>query len=204
MRSSSSRSWLHEHVNDNYVHQAKQAGWRARSAFKLLEINEKDNILHSGDVVVDLGSTPGSWSQIAQKIVGAKGQVFALDILPMDPIEGVHFIQGDFREETVLHELQSALQGRPVNAVISDIAPNMSGQAVTDQARSFYLAELALDFASEHLCPEGVFLVKVFQGSGYQDYLNQVKEKFKRVQVRKPKASRGRSTEVYLLAQGLI
>ncbi len=204
MKSSSSRAWLNEHVNDAYVHQAKQAGWRARSAFKLLEINEKDKILHDGDVVVDLGSTPGSWSQIAQKIVGSNGQVFALDILPMEPIEGVHFIQGDFREESVLQELQDALQKRPVNAVISDIAPNMSGQAVTDQARSFYLAELALDFATEHLCHEGIFLVKVFQGSGYQEYLNQVKERFKQVQVRKPKASRGRSTEVYLLARGLL
>ncbi len=204
MKSGSSRAWLHEHVNDSYVHQAKQAGWRARSAFKLLEINDKDKILNKGDVVVDLGSTPGSWSQIAQKIVGSTGQVFALDILPMDPIEGVYFIQGDFREDSVLQELQAALQQRPVNAVISDIAPNMSGQAVTDQARSFYLAELALEFASEHLCRQGIFLVKVFQGAGYQDYLNQVKEKFKQVQVKKPKASRGRSTEVYLLARGLI
>ena len=204
MRSSSSRTWLNEHVNDSYVHQAKQAGWRARSAFKLLEINEKDKILRAGDVVVDLGSTPGSWSQIAQKTVGMAGQVFALDILPMEPIEGVHFIQGDFREDSVLQELQTALQQRPVNVVISDIAPNMSGQAVTDQARSFYLAELALDFAAEHLCPQGIFLVKVFQGCGYQEYLSQVKEKFKQVQVRKPKASRGRSTEVYLLARGLI
>ncbi len=203
MKSKSSRSWLHEHVNDAYVHQAKQAGWRARSAFKLLEINEKDKLIGAGDVVVDLGSTPGSWSQVARKVVGDTGKVFALDILPMEPIEGVSFIQGDFREEAVLQQLENLLNGQTVGIVISDIAPNMSGNAVTDQARSFYLAELALDFAGKHLQADGVFLIKVFQGSGYQDFVDAMKAVFEQVLVRKPKSSRDRSTEVYLVGRRL-
>ena len=203
MKSKSSRSWINEHVNDAYVQQAKQAGWRARSAFKLLEINEKDKLIGVGDVVVDLGSTPGSWSQVARKVVGATGKVFALDILPMEPIEGVSFIQGDFREEIVLQQLENLLNGQSVGIVISDIAPNMSGNAVTDQARSFYLAELALDFAGKHLHSDGAFLIKVFQGSGYQVFVDAMKAVFEQVLVRKPKSSRDRSTEVYLVGRRL-
>ncbi|WP_434777095.1 RlmE family RNA methyltransferase [Neisseria sp. Ec49-e6-T10] len=202
-RSKSSKAWLSEHVHDVYVHQAKQAGYRARSAYKFLEINEKDNLIHSGDIVVDLGSAPGSWSQVAQELVGEKGQVFALDILPMEPIEGVQFIQGDFREEDVLLKFEELLNNRPVDLVISDMAPNMSGQAVTDQARSYYLAELALDFAQKNLTPEGGFLVKVFQGSEQQSYMQAMRAVFCQVQVRKPKASRDRSSEIYLLGKKL-
>lgn len=202
-KSASSRAWLHEHVNDAYVHQAKKEGWRARSAFKLLEINEKDKLIQTGNVVVDLGSAPGSWSQIARKQVGEKGMVFALDILPMEPIEGVHFIQGDFREDSVLASLEELLGGKTIDVVISDMAPNISGNAVMDQAKSFYLCELALDFASKHLSAQGSFLIKVFQGSDYQAYVNDMREIFEQVVVRKPKSSRDRSSEVYLLGRRL-
>lgn len=200
-RSKSSKAWLHEHVNDHYVHLAQKDGYRARAAYKLLEINEKDKLIKPGTVLADLGSAPGSWSQVAAKLVGAKGEVFALDILPMDQIEGVSFIQGDFRENNVLAEFERLLDGRPLDLVICDIAPNMSGNAVTDQAKSFYLCELALDFASNHLKPGGNFLVKVFQGAGYQEYLAAMREIFAVVQTRKPEASRNRSSEIYLLGK---
>ena len=203
MRSKSSKSWLNEHVNDHYVHQAKQDGYRARAAYKLLEINEKDKLFYNGLVVADLGSAPGSWSQIAAKLVGPTGRVFALDILPMDPIEGVSFIQGDFREEETLKAFEELLENRPLDLVISDIAPNMSGNPITDQARSFYLAELALSFACEQLKPNGHFLVKVFQGGDYQQFAGAMQEAFAQVLVRKPKASRDRSNEIYLLGKNL-
>lgn len=201
VRSKSSKAWLNEHVNDHYVHMAQKDGYRARAAYKLLEINEKDKLIKSGTVLADLGSAPGSWSQVAAKLVGSSGEVFALDILPMDPIDGVSFIQGDFREDTVLAEFEALLAGRPLDLVICDMAPNMSGNTVTDQARSFYLCELALDFATQHLKPGGSFLVKVFQGAGYQEYMSAMKALFGTVQTRKPEASRNRSSEIYLLGK---
>lgn len=201
VRSKSSKAWLHEHVNDHYVHMAQKDGYRARAAYKLLEINQKDKLIRPGTVLVDLGSAPGSWSQVAAKLVGKTGAVFALDILPMDAIEGVSFIQGDFREDTVLEQFEALLDNRPLDLVICDMAPNMSGNAVTDQARSFYLCELALDFASQHLKPGGSFLVKVFQGAGYQEYTAAMREIFASVQTRKPDASRNRSSEIYLLGK---
>ena len=201
VRSKSSKAWLHEHVNDHYVHMAQKDGYRARAAYKLLEINQKDKLIKPGTVLADLGSAPGSWSQVAAKLVGKTGAVFALDILPMDAIEGVSFIQGDFREDAVLEQFEALLDNRPLDLVICDMAPNMSGHAVTDQARSFYLCELALDFASQHLKPGGSFLVKVFQGAGYQEYTAAMREIFASVQTRKPDASRNRSSEIYLLGK---
>ena len=201
VRSKSSKAWLHEHVNDHYVHMAQKDRYRARAAYKLLEINQKDKLIKPGTVLADLGSAPGSWSQVAAKLVGKTGAVFALDILPMDAIEGVSFIQGDFREDAVLEQFEALLDNRPLDLVICDMAPNMSGNAVTDQARSFYLCELALDFASQHLKTGGSFLVKVFQGAGYQEYTAAMREIFASVQTRKPYASRNRSSEIYLLGK---
>ena len=201
VRSKSSKAWLHEHVNDHYVHMAQKDGYRARAAYKLLEINEKDKLIKPGTVLADLGSAPGSWSQVAAKLVGNSGRVFALDILPMDEIEGVSFIQGDFREDEVLAQFETLLDARPLDLVICDMAPNMSGNAVTDQARSYVLCELALDFAAEHLKTGGNMLVKVFQGAGFQEYMQAMRGVFAQVQVRKPKASRSRSSEVYLLGR---
>ena len=192
---------MHEHVNDPYVQRAQKDGYRARAAYKLLEINEKDKLIKSGTLLADLGSAPGSWSQVAAKLVGPSGQVFALDILPMERIDGVHFIQGDFREDEVLRQFENLLSNRPLDLVICDMAPNMSGNAVTDQARSYYLCELALDFARNHLKMGGSFLVKVFQGAGYQEYLAEMRSLFQTVQTRKPDASRNRSSEIYLLGK---
>ncbi|MBD3613094.1 RlmE family RNA methyltransferase [Kingella kingae] len=200
-RSKSSPAWMHEHVNDPYVQRAQKDGYRARAAYKLLEINEKDKLIKNGTVLADLGSAPGSWSQIAAKLVGKEGKVFALDILPMDALDGVDFIQGDFREESVLAQFENLLGNRSLDLVICDMAPNMSGSAVMDQARSFYLCELALDFAQNHLKTGGNFLVKVFQGSGYQEYMAAMKTVFATVQTRKPDASRNRSSEIYLLGK---
>lgn len=201
-RSKSSNAWLQEHVNDHYVHLAQKDGYRARAAYKLLEINDKDRLIGPGTVLADLGSAPGSWSQVAARIVGERGRVFALDILPMDPVPGVEFIQGDFREDEVLAQFVQLLGGRPLDLVISDMAPNISGMSAIDQARSFHLAELALDFAADHLKPGGHFLVKVFQGSDFQAYLKAMRELFGDVATRKPKASRDRSNEIYLLGRG--
>lgn len=187
-------------MNDPYVKLAKAQGYRSRAAFKLEEINERDRLIRSGTLVVDLGATPGGWSQVA---VRQGAQVIALDILEMEPIAGVTFIQGDFTEEATLNELAGALNNRLVDLVISDMAPNMSGVASVDQARSMYLCELALDFTSSHLKPNGQFLVKVFQGEGFQDYLKVLRTRFEQVLNRKPKASRDRSSEVYLLCKNL-
>ncbi|ULJ63609.1 23S rRNA (uridine(2552)-2'-O)-methyltransferase RlmE [Wielerella bovis] len=200
-RSKSSPAWMHEHVNDPYVKRAQKDGYRARAAYKLLEINEKDKLIKNGTVLADLGSAPGSWSQIAAKLVGKQGQVFALDILPMDALDGVEFIQGDFREDDVLAKFEELLGNRPLDLVICDMAPNMSGNDTIDQARSFYLCELALDFANNHLKTGGNFLVKVFQGTGYQEYMAAMREVFTSVQTRKPDASRNRSNEIYLLGK---
>ena len=194
---------MQEHVNDPYVQQAKKDGWRSRAAFKLLEIDAKDKLLKRGEVVVDLGATPGGWSQVAVQCVGESGLVLALDLLEMAPIRGVHFIQGDFREDAVLTQLEEALGEREVGVVLSDMAPNMSGVAVMDQARVLHLAELGLDFSRAHLKPEGAFLVKVFQGRDYEAFVRAMRETFRNVVVRKPDASRDRSAEVYLLGRGL-
>jgi len=181
---------------------AQKDGYRSRAAYKLLEIDAKDHLFQAGAIVVDLGATPGGWSQVAASKVGSHGKVIALDLLPFDPIPDVDFIQGDFREEVTLRYLQELLQGRPVGLVISDMAPNISGVAAVDQAGAIHLAELAMDFALEHLHPDGSFLVKVFQGAGFEDYLRQMRSCFTKVVSRKPKASRDRSSEVYLLASG--
>lgn len=197
-----SKAWMHEHVTDHYVQRAKAEGWRSRAAFKLMEIDEKDRLLRPGMVVVDLGAAPGGWSQVAAERVGSGGRVLALDLLDMAPVAGVEFIQGDFREDAVLAELTFRLVGRPVDLVISDMAPNISGIAATDQARSVHLAELALEFASRHLKPGGNFLVKTFQGQGFDAFRKAMEEAFDKVVVRKPKSSRDRSSEVYLLGMG--
>lgn len=200
--SKTSKQWMREHINDPFVQLAQKEGYRSRAAYKLLEIDAKDHLLKPGMVVVDLGATPGGWSQIAAQKVGRAGKVVGLDLLPLDPIAGVDFIQGDFRDDAVLKQLEELLQGRPVGLVISDMAPNISGIVSADQARAMYLAELAMEFALEHLTPEGSFLVKVFQGAGFEEYLKQMRGSFSKVASRKPKASRDRSSEVYLLATG--
>ncbi len=202
--SKTSKQWMREHVNDPFVQLAQKDGYRSRAAYKLLEINDKDRLLKPGMVVVDLGATPGGWSQIAAREVGRGGKVIALDLLPLDPLSGVDFIQGDFREEGVLKQLQDLLAGRQVGLVISDMAPNMSGVLNADLARALYLAELAMDFALEQLQPGGQFLVKVFQGAGFEEYLKLMRSRFGKVVTRKPKASRDRSSELYLLASGKI
>jgi 23S rRNA (uridine2552-2'-O)-methyltransferase len=196
-----SKMWMQEHVNDPYVQRAKKEGWRSRAVFKLSEIDEKDRLLKPGMTVVDLGATPGSWCQYAVKHIQPGGRIVALDLLEMEPMTGVEFIQGDFREEEILRRLEEALGGRPVDLVLSDMAPNMSGVAVADNARVIHLAELTLDFARSHLKPGGDMLVKVFQGAGFMEFRQAVKSLFGTLQVRKPAASRDRSAETYLLAR---
>jgi 23S rRNA (uridine2552-2'-O)-methyltransferase len=202
--SKTSKQWMREHVNDPFVQLAQKDGYRSRAAYKLLEIDAKDHLLKPGTVVVDLGATPGGWSQVAAAKVGRGGKVIALDLLPLDPLASVDFIQGDFREDAVLRQLEGFLQGKPVGLVISDMAPNMSGVASADQARAMHLAELAMDFALEHLKPDGSFLVKVFQGAGFEDFYKLMRSRFTRVVSRKPKASRDRSSELYLLGSGKL
>ncbi len=194
---------MREHVNDPYVQLAKKEGWRSRAAFKLMEIDDKDKLLRQGEVVVDLGATPGGWSQVAVQRVGSGGLVFALDLLEMAPIAGVHFIQGDFREDEVLRQLEEKLGERRVGLVMSDMAPNMSGVPLVDQARVMHLAELGLEFSQAHLKPDGAFLVKVFQGSDYEAFVKAMRATFRTVAVRKPDASRDRSAEIYLLGRTL-
>ena len=203
-RTKSSKRWLKEHFDDPYVKLAQAAGYRSRAVFKLREIQEKDSILVQGMKVVDLGAAPGGWSQYAAPIVGQKGTVIATDILPMDSIAGVSFIQGDFQEQSVLDAVIRTLDGAEVDLVMSDMAPNTSGITSVDQPRAMYLAELALEFARNTLSPEGDFLVKVFQGAGFDEYFRELKGSFAKVLTRKPKASRNRSREVYLLARGYI
>ncbi len=202
--SKTSKQWMREHVNDPFVQMAQKDGYRSRAAYKLLEINEKDHLFKPGMVVVDLGATPGGWCQVAAREVGRNGKVIGLDLLPLDPLAGVDFIQGDFREESVLKQLHELLAGRQVGLVISDMAPNMSGVATADLARALYLAELAMEFAVEQLQSDGHFLVKVFQGAGFEAYLKLMRSRFGRVVTRKPKASRDRSSELYLLASGKL
>lgn len=195
----SSKTWMHEHVSDPYVRQARAAGYRSRAAFKLLEIDEHDRLFRPGMVVVDLGAAPGSWCQVALPRVGAAGRVIALDLLPMEPLQGVEFIQGDFRESPILEQLQARLGKNQIDLVLSDMAPNMSGIGVSDQARIIHLAELTLDFAIAHLKAGGSMLVKLFHGSGFEQFRRPMADVFSTVSLRKPKASRGRSSEVYLL-----
>jgi 23S rRNA (uridine2552-2'-O)-methyltransferase len=197
----SSKDWMREHLEDSYVQRAQKDGYRSRAAYKLLEIQQKDKLFKSGMTVVDLGSAPGSWSQIAAQLVGSKGMVLASDILEMDALSGVHFVQGDFREESVFNTLLATLDGRAVDLVISDMAPNIGGNG-SDQPRAMYLCDLALDFAQRVLKPNGQFLVKVFQGEGYEEYRKAMMESFSGLKSRKPDASRARSREVYLLATG--
>lgn len=200
-RSKSSGQWLARQQQDVYTQQAKKAGFRSRAVYKLMEIQEKDRLFKPGMMVVDLGAAPGGWSQLLTKWVTPKGQVFALDILPIDPIPGVDSIVGDFREEAVMTELRDKVGHEGVDVVLSDMAPNFSGIEAVDQARTVYLGELALDFAQQVLKPGGAFLVKLFQGEGFEAYMARLKTLFRSVSVRKPKASRAESREVYCLAK---
>ena len=202
-RSKTSKAWMREHVSDPYVHKAKADGYRSRAAYKLLEIDKKDRLLAPGQLVVDLGAAPGAWSQVASGRLGANGKLLALDILAMAPLPGVAFIQGDFREPPALAALETALGGRKADLVISDMSPNISGIGASDQARSIHLCELALEFAVLHLKPGGSLLVKVFQGAGFTGFLASMRIAFGKVESRKPGASRGRSSEMYLLGKGL-
>ncbi len=202
-RSKSSHKWLQEHFRDEFVKKAHQEGMRSRAVYKLQEIQEKDRLLKPGINIVDLGAAPGGWSQYARKIIAEDDKIFALDILPIEPIEGVVFIHGDFREDAVLTKLTESIGNRQINLVLSDMAPNITGNKAIDQPGSMYLAELALDVAKQVLERNGNFLVKLFQGQGSDDFLTEVRRYFDKVLIRKPKASRSRSNEVYVLAKGL-
>ena len=193
---------MQEHVNDPYVQKAKKEGYRSRSSYKLMELNEKDRLIRPGMLVLDLGSAPGGWSQVAGKLVGEKGRVLATDILPMDPVKNVDFIQGDFTDEAVFNQILEALNGKKPDLIISDIAPNITGIESSDQLTSIYLVELALDMARRVLKSKGNFVCKVFQGTGSDAFLKDVRTSFEKVAIRKPKASRPRSREIYLVATG--
>lgn len=201
-RSKSSQRWLREHFADPFVKKAQAEGMRSRAAYKLEELLERDRLIKPGMVIVDLGAAPGGWSQVAQRQLDGRGRVVALDILDMPPIAGVAFIHGDFREDAVLKLLEAELAGQPVDLVLSDMAPNMSGVASVDQARAMELAELARDFAEAHLAKGGSLLIKLFQGAGFDSYLKDLRTRYGKVTMRKPKASRARSAEVYALATG--
>ena len=200
-RTKTSKQWMMEHVNDVYVQRAKAEGYRSRAAYKLIEVAARDKLLKPGMVVVDLGAAPGGWSQVAAAKAGTGGRVIAVDLLPMDSLRNVTFLQGDFRDESVAQALERELAGRPIDLVLSDMSPNISGIALSDQARAMHLAELALEFAVNHLKPGGSLLVKVFQGSGFQEFLREMRSRFMHVMTRKPEASRGRSNELYLLGK---
>ncbi len=202
--SKSSKKWLKEHFSDKYVKEAQQLGYRSRAACKLIDIQKSDHLIKPNMIIVDLGAAPGGWSQMAAKWLNHSGRIFALDILLMDPISGVEFIQGDFRGKHVFNALLSKLEGKGVDLVMSDMAPNISGIKAVDQAREMYLAELALDFACRVLVPNGDFLVKVFQGEDFDAYLKTLRSQFSRVVIRKPQSSRSRSRELYLLAFGRL
>ena len=202
-RTRTSKAWMREHVNDPFVQQAKAQGYRSRAAFKLVEMDDRDRLIRPGEVVVDLGATPGGWSQVAVQRMKGQGRVIALDLLDMAPIHGVDFIQGDFREESVLQALENLLAGQRVGLVLSDMAPNISGVPLSDQARVMHLAELGLEFSRGWLKPDGAFLVKVFQGYGFEEFVREMRAVFKSVATRKPDASRDRSAEIYLLGKGL-
>ncbi len=201
-RTKSSDAWMKEHFDDHYVKLSQKMGYRSRASFKLLEIQEKDRLIKPGMTIVDLGSAPGGWTQVAVELVGDHGRVVASDILPMDPIAGVDFVQGDFTEEAVLEKILNLMGGAQADLVISDMAPNMSGMVDVDQPRSMYLVELALDLARQTLKPGGAFVAKVFQGEGFEEYIKEMRSSFNRVVTRKPKASRPRSKEVYQVGTG--
>lgn len=200
-RKGSSRRWLQEHHEDPWVARARKEGWRSRAVYKLAELDRRDQLLRPGSCVVDLGAAPGGWTQYAVERVGPKGRVFALDRLEMPPVAGAEFLQGDFTEQEPLDELLARLDGHPVDLVLSDMAPNISGVKAVDQPAAMYLAELALDFAGRVLAPGGSLLVKAFQGEGFDAFLRELRQQFGTVRTRKPEASRGRSPEVYLLAR---
>jgi 23S rRNA (uridine2552-2'-O)-methyltransferase len=202
-KNKTSKAWMQEHVTDPYVRKAQAEGMRSRAAYKLQQLAERDHLLKPGMVVVDLGCAPGGWAQVAGRAVGPEGRVVGVDLLEMLPVPGVRFVQGDFGDDAVLAEVEKYLEGRAVDLVLSDMAPNMSGVASVDQARSIGLAELALDFAVNHLKPHGNFLVKVFQGSGFEELVAEIRRGFVQVMIRKPEASRSRSNEVYLVGKGL-
>ncbi|MFQ3325131.1 MAG: 23S rRNA (uridine2552-2'-O)-methyltransferase [Pseudomonadales bacterium] len=201
-RSKSSKGWLQEHFDDQYVKQAQKLGYRSRACFKLLEIQEKDRLIKPGNLVIDLGSAPGGWSQVAAELVGHKGRVIASDILPMDSLAGVEFLKGDFTEAAVFEELLVLIDNDCVDLVISDMAPNLSGVKDVDQPQAMYLVELALDMAKQVLKPGGALVAKVFQGEGFDEYYKEVRLVFARVVTRKPDSSRARSREVYMVATG--
>lgn len=201
-RSKSSGRWLDEHFNDHYVKKSQQDGYRSRASYKLLELHDKDKLFKPGMSVLDLGSAPGGWSQVAVELVGKKGRVIASDILPMDPIEGVDFVQGDFTELEVYEQIISVLGDDKVDLVISDMAPNMSGVSAVDQPKAMYLVELSVDMAEQILAPGGALVAKVFHGDGFDELLKAARSKFNKVQIRKPDASRARSKEQYLVASG--
>jgi 23S rRNA (uridine2552-2'-O)-methyltransferase len=203
-RSKSSQRWLKEHFSDPYVKKAQAEGLRSRAAYKLEELVDRDRLLKPGMTVVDLGAAPGGWSQWVRKALGDSGRVIALDILEMPSLAGVEFLHGDFREDAVLSALEATLAGAAVDLVLSDMAPNKSGMDAVDQPRLIYLAELAMDFANNHLRPGGTFLIKLFQGAGFDDYLRELRRRYAKVSIRKPAASRKRSPEVYALAQGKL
>ncbi len=202
-RQAKTHAWHHQHVHDFYVRQAAEQGYRSRAAYKLMEIDDKDHLFKPGRLVVDLGCAPGGWCQVAADRMKGQGTIVGIDLLEVVGLHGVTLIQGDFTEDAALHELETALRGRRPDLVLSDMAPNITGVAAADQAKSYGLAELALDFASKQLQPDGMFLVKVFQGAGFEAFVRSMREAFRAVATRKPKASRDRSREVYLLGEGL-
>ncbi len=203
MAKSKNRTWIKQHVKDPYVKQSQLDGYRSRASYKLLEIVEKGRYIKSGMVVVDLGSAPGGWSQVATKLVGHKGCVVAVDILPMDPVAGVSFIQGDFTEEKILNQLLGEIGNRPVDLVISDMAPNLTGMKAVDQPAMIYLAELAVDLVQQVMTDDGIFIAKLFQGEGFDEFVRNTRTVFNVVSLKKPDASRSKSREVYLVAKGL-
>ncbi|HOL64915.1 MAG TPA: RlmE family RNA methyltransferase [Accumulibacter sp.] len=202
-RTRTSKAWLHEHVSDCYVQRAKAEGYRSRAAYKLLGIDAKDRLILRGERIVDLGASPGGWSQVAARKLAGSGKLIAVDLLEMTPLSGVTFLRGDFRDESVLQRLTELLAGEKLGLVLSDMSPNISGVALSDQARVMHLAELALDFAVNWLKPDGALLVKVFQGYGYEQFVEQMRQNFRQVASRKPDASRDRSPEIYLLGKYL-
>ena len=203
-RSKSSKQWLREHFTDEYVKRAQKEGYRSRAIYKLQELDQRDHLLRPGMTVVDLGAAPGGWSQYARERLGPHGRILALDVLPMDALPGVEVLQGDFTEDAVLAALNKALSGQPVDIVISDMAPNISGIGIADQARAMYLAELALDFARSHLRSGGTLVIKVFQGAGFNELYRELRQAFRKVVSRKPAASRDRSREIYLIGKEFI
>jgi 23S rRNA (uridine2552-2'-O)-methyltransferase len=203
MAKSKNRTWIKQHVKDPYVKQSQRDGYRSRASYKLLEIVEKGRYIKPGMVVVDLGSAPGGWSQVAAKLVGHKGCVVAVDILPMDPVAGVSFIQGDFTEEEILDQLLNEIGNRPVDLVISDMAPNLTGMKAVDQPAMIYLAELAVDLVQQVMTDDGIFIAKLFQGEGFDEFVRNTRTVFNVVSLKKPDASRSKSREVYLVAKGL-